>query len=348
MIIRRIFLLVYIFLHSISYAQTSVPLGLCPSSYPNPNTENQDYNNIKRFLSKYEAKLSVFQKEALAKEFKTQVFWNIQPTYRGWHDYKKLLDLFGILMSQKEKEEWVTKAKKEMDKQEKTDDLEREFHYTQEAILEDHSYQFGMVEKVLVVDFDQNQEADVMCVPQDHFGPASGYEIYAKKNGRWQSVTDYAGSFEGLKTSENQIIIRYFVEDTNANVQVFLSVVLSKKGNSWELKDLLKQYYAFQTKKPLQFLRKFELFTTQSTTVLRTHPIIKDTGVMTEKTPTLIGNQVGIFPKGSEGLILAKENNWAFVAFLPTSNPEKTSFEYESDINSEVKPYHCGWIQLSK
>jgi hypothetical protein len=328
--------------YSIGYTQTTVPLGFCKhSTVIYPDTIYHDYNNIKRFLGKYEAKLTHFQKKTLVKEFKNQACWNTSPTNMGWRNYKQLLDLWGIWISQKEIEIWDEKFRKESN--------DTVFYYSDEiSVNNTRTYQF--FEKPMVVDFDQNQDADVICIPQDHFGPASGYEIYAKKDGRWQSIADYSGSFEGLEKTENQIVIRYLVHDINSNAQIFLSIVLERKNNDWVFKDFLKQCYAYQTQKPFKLLNQFELIIAQSSTILRTHPHLKKMGLVENQlsTPTLTGNQVGIFPKGSKALIMAKENNWAFVAFLPNSNPEKISFEYETDNNSEKKPYYCGWIQLTK
>ncbi|KOY86580.1 hypothetical protein AD998_10875 [bacterium 336/3] len=337
---KNLFWRIWLFVYSIGYAQTSVPLGFCNhSTVIYPDTIYQDYNNIKRFLGKYEAKLSHFQKKALVKEFKNQACWNTTPAYMGLRNYQQLLELWGIWMSQKEIEIWNEKLRKESN--------DTVFHYSDEIIV-NHTPAYQFLEKPMVVDFDQNQEADVICIPQDLFGPASGYEIYAKKNGRWQSIANYAGSFEGVKKTENQIVIRYLVGYANSNAQIFLSIVLKKKGHDWVLEDFLEQYYAFQTQKPPKFLNQFENFIAKSRTILRTHTFVKDTGVVDEKTPTLIGNQVGIFPKGSKALILAKEKDWAFVAFLPISKPEKIIFEYDSQQYNEAKPYYCGWIQLTK
>jgi len=346
MVKKSLLAIIWMFVWSTGYAQISTPLGFCNhSTVIYPDTIHQDYNNIKRFLGKYEAKLSFFQQKALAQEFKTQVCWGITPTRLGWANYKQLLDLFGILIAHNEKEAWITKAREEIGKREDMDDAQREFGYIQEAIEnEEPAYEF--LERPMVLDFDKNQVADVICIPQAHFGPASGFEIYAKKKGRWQSVADYSGSFEGFKKTENQIVIRYLVADVNSNAQVLANVVLEKKENDWAFKDCLKQLYAYQTQEPPKLLHQFEALTVKSNTIIRTHPFVKNTGMVDEKTPTLAGNQVAVFPKGSQALILAKLNDWAFVAFLPSSNPEKTSFEYESDPNSDIKPYYCGWIAL--
>jgi predicted DNA-binding ArsR family transcriptional regulator len=343
---RTLILILWVFVQSIGYTQTSVPLGFCTFSFDASDTT--DYTNIEKFLGKYKAKLSASQQTSIINEFKTQICVNINPAYTGWHNYKHLADALGVVTPKEEIEGWVTKIKKEMSEGEASMIIDR-------IIKDENIYQHtGFNEKAMVLDFDQNQTPDVICIPQVHFGPSIGYEVFAKKDGRWQSVFDYSGSFEGLEKTDNQIVIRYLVTIIEpTETEILLSVVLEKKDSNWVLKDLLKQYYASQTKKPAKFLTKFESFTAKSSTILRTHPLIKDTGmagqsamISAEMTKTLVGNQVGVFPKGSKALVLAKEKGWAFVAFLPNSKPQKNSLEHGMDRESNINPYYCGWIQV--
>ncbi|MCU0436806.1 MAG: hypothetical protein MUC49_02765 [Raineya sp.] len=345
---RTLLFMIWIFVQSIGYAQNSVPLGFCTFHFA--DTTNHDYTNIEKFLGKYKAKLSASENEALVNEFKTQICANINPAYTGWHNYKHLADALGVVTSKTEKEAWAAKVKKEMGEGESS-------YITNKIMSDENIYQHtGFNEKAMVLDFDQNQTPDIICIPQVHFGPSIGYEVFAKKDNKWQSVFDYSGSFEGLEKTENQIVIRYLItliEPTET--EILFSVVLEKKDNNWVFKDFLKQYYASQTKKPVKFLPKFESFTAKSNTILRTHPLIKDTGmaghsamISAEMTKTIVGNQVGVFPKDSKALIMAKEKGWAFVAFLPNSKPTKNSLEHGMDRESKISPYYCGWIQMAK
>jgi hypothetical protein len=347
---RTLLFILWIFLYGITLAQNPASLGFHTFSFDASDTTNHDYTNITKILGKYQATLSAVQKETLIQEFKNQVCINKKPIYAGWHNYKHLADALGVSTSRKEREEWLVRAKKEMS--------EGELAFLTESINSDKNiYQHtGYEEKALVIDFDKNQTPDMICIPQVHFGPSIGYELFVKKNNHWQSVFDYSGSFEALEQTENLVVIRYLVTIIEpTETEILLNVILEKKGNQWVLKDFLKQYYASQTQKPSKFLDNFEPFATKSNTILRTHPTVRDTGMAghsammsAEMTKTLVGNQVGVFPKGSKALIMAKEKGWAFVAFLPNSKSLKNSLEHGIDRESKMKPYYCGWIQLKE
>jgi len=340
-------LIVWIWCQGIVHAQTPVPLGFCSFSFDASDTTHHDNTNIEKFLGKSKVQL-LSQKEAFLKEFKTQVCLNTNPSYKGWHDYKHLADVLGVSITKEDKNEWLAKIKKEVGA--------GELEYFEKQIMDDQNiYQHtGFDEKAVVIDFDQNQTPDLVCIPQVHFGPSIGYEVFALKGKSWQSIFDYSGSFEGFEKSDSQIIIRYLVTIIEpSETEILLSVVLEKKESKWVLKHYLKQYYASQTQKPAKFLTEFTPFSTKASTILRTHPHIKDKGssghsvmISAEQTKTIVGNQVAIMNSGSKGLVLAKEKGWSFVAFVPNTKVSKTSLEHGMDMDSKEKPYLCGWIQM--
>lgn len=290
----------------------------------------------------FELTLTQAQKKNIMTDF-SQIISN-------WYDYRRFANTLGIDMTAQDRAFWIKKYEEKGEADYWREEINK-FTLTTEIDEND---------KVLIFDFNKDKNPDLVAIPETYFGPSLGYKFYARQNGKWQYTFDNSGEIVRITQQGKETIVHFLVtiiESTETDILINLR--LNPTNQTWQL---TKQYYASQTEFPTQKPLTQLKFSLKTATALRYSPQIDDkpiadTLAYQETTRTLRGNVVADFEAGAKGYILAQKNDWAMVAFLPTSSPIAVSlrhgmddsyFDEKGEMHSgpRIKPYHCGWILM--
>ncbi|MCU0444747.1 MAG: caleosin family protein [Microscillaceae bacterium] len=210
-----------------------------------------------------------------------------------------------------------------------------------------------------VFDFNTDGKADMLIFPEGYFGPSMGYKIYAREGDKFKYVFDNSGNFVEVKAGKNKTRLRFSVTQIEpSETQISQTIIFDHLQNQCTAQP--KLYYATQTKIPPQLANPLAVSLLQ-TTELRFSPTIDNTprdttNIYDTLTTVLRGNVVAEYRAGVRAYLLAKEGDWAFVAFAPDTPPAQSSLKHGLDSGyydekgnfipqNRIKPYLAGWVK---
>lgn len=208
-------------------------------------------------------------------------------------------------------------------------------------------------EEQLLFDFNKDSRWDLLLVKGTYFGPSPGFQFYANTEKGIEFICENSGDIWEIKKTSKYITFYYLIpiiDSGESNILYIINLDLKKQGYSFK-----KLYYAQQTILPQDISSKPRKSKLEKKTSLRFSPEIKDKGLWkdienSEESYSLSkfikGNIVAYYDKGSEYLILSKEGDWQFVAFLPKYKPSENSLSHGMDAweKININAYVCAWI----
>ena len=208
-------------------------------------------------------------------------------------------------------------------------------------------------EETLLFDFDDDKSWDLLLVKGTYFGPSPGFQFYANTQNGPEFICENAGDIWKIKKSSQNIVFYYSLPIIDAGEsQVLYIIDLAYPKQTYSFKKL---YYAQQTVLPPKLKSKPKTRKLTQRTALRFSPqnqnegnwedIIEDENYMLSK--CIKGNIVAYYETNASYWVLAKERNWQFVAFLPTSQPSENALSHgmENWKTQHLQAYVCGWIE---
>lgn len=242
--------------------------------------------------------------------------------------------------------------------------LKSPVHYTPATFGKPNQDKYMKERLYWVLDFNQDQVADLVLVLNTYFGPTPGYYFYFNHQGKFKYVYDNSGQFEMIRRNAKRTILQYAIPIIDTpEAQIIQTFVYYHHNQTYEASP--KTYYASQTILPKKLMVKPKLVRLRKAISVRYSPKVDDTPAKKLKkgeyheykaTQTLWGNVVARYDKGAKAYMLAQRKGWAFVAFLPNSKLIKTSLRhgmdegYDEKTNKitppDIKPYICGWVSV--
>ena len=207
--------------------------------------------------------------------------------------------------------------------------------------------------QAFLLDFDHDGKVDVWVLQDIMFGPSLGHHIWVRQNDKPVKIIQGSGSFVGVQKlpggktwltysfllieKEECLITTHFVYDPfNHNTTV------------------TKLYHASETTLPALKPPFSKFVVTAPLATLRTSPkVIEKSPEETQK--PFRGNVAARFTEKAAGYVLAVQQDWAFVAFLPdTTHLTACYLQHGMDVititeGDKVRylpnaAYLCGWI----
>ena len=213
------------------------------------------------------------------------------------------------------------------------------------------------------LDFDGDRRIDLIVFNQVYFGPSPGLVFFGRTGDEYVYLFDCSGSVARIERTGDKLYFRYVVTIIDPpETEILASIAYDFKTKTCVLDS--KLYYAQQTRfpKPAAAPEPFEV---QDKAILRVSPAVDDAPNRKDAygyedfkvTRTLYGNAVAEFPKSAGGYIVAREKEWAFVAFDTRIPPTDVSLRHglepgQYDKTTETwtpiyvpNQYFCGWIE---
>lgn len=243
-----------------------------------------------------------------------------------------------------------------------------EWHY---SVFDEYSNEYLHLEKewdelpfpvnsYRCLDFDKDDEIDIILLNQVYFGPSRGIVFFGKQGEIYRYLFDWSGCIFSIENKNGEIAFRYSAYTIDpSETEVYATIVYDFKTKSSCLES--KLYFASQTVLP-DSMDQPALFEIADSVYLRFSPDKNDTLSGRDSwgdiilTYTIFGNVVAQFPKSASGYVLDIQGEWAFVAFSSKVLFMKSSLHHgmepgKTDKNwvrtPEIHPaqYWCGWIE---
>ncbi|MEO1654263.1 MAG: hypothetical protein AAFU64_12010 [Bacteroidota bacterium] len=278
-----------------------------------------DWQQVYKEVNKYEIKLKPDQEAGLLKRFLES---NID-----YADYIVLSKHWSRPVSPETRARIAQLINNRISK-EKDPDIKANLEFTKKKILEkkdvsalDPNSTASELFPVRVLDFNQDQEVDMLWFPRVYFGPSVGYYMYTRQGDQFKYVFDQSASLTQLQINTQRVLLRLHIlpfDDKEPNIlQTIVYDFQAKKGGLGP-----KQYYASKLQIPnaIENPHPVEI---KSQVALRSQPQVddrpRDESQMDTTTRHLRGNVVADIAPPSKAFVLAEEGNWVLVAFAPDS-----------------------------
>lgn len=337
-----------------NYAQEIPPLTLYKLNFL-----YDDWQQVYKEVDKYVIKLKPDQEAGLLKQFLESDI--------DYADYIVLSKHWNRPVSPETRAHIAQLINNRISK-EKDPEIKANLEFTKKKILEkkdvsalDPNSTESELFPVRVLDFNQDQEVDMLWFPRVYFGPTVGYYMYARQGEQYKYIYDQSASLTQLKINAQQVLLRFHILGFDNKEPSILQTILydfqSEKGALGP-----KQYYASQLYIPdvVKSPRPAEI---KSQVALRSQPKVderpRDESQMDTTTRHLRGNVVADIAPPSQAFVLAEEGNWVLVAFAPDSKILALSLVHGMDALGidekgnwkgiqDPQPYLCGWIEKDK